>query len=287
MSEARETHAELVSAVEGREALLADMASGKTNISTWLRARTDEALVPPGAIFSEQCSRALTEHAHSPTAVYTFQKESPYRDLLRRAASGDAAARDEFYRRRGADGLSERSAAGTEIRDLVATTETFFRNHGFVDSGGPAVSIVVTILLSPTRSVVASISEVNSYCGLLPRDVPLACSTLPTGPLVEIAFSGDLLQLPMRDDAGTTVAGAEEADPEYERVRNALVQARADAADPATIEFVVPPDAPAEVEASLNELAAEFATRRANVLLFRKYEAVLAPLLDALLTTPD
>lgn len=287
VSEVRETLATMVSAVAGTEALLADMASGKTNISTWLRERTDEALIPPGAIFSEQCSRALTEQARSPTAVYTFGKESPYHELLRRAASGDHAARDEFDRRRGGEGMGERSAAQSEIRDFVVGIESLYREHGFVDSEGPPISILITILLSPTRSVVASISEVNYYCGLLPRDVPRACSTLPTGPLVEIVFSGDLLQLPARGDSGTTAADDEELDPDYERVRNALLLARADAADSAAIEFVVPPDAPAEAKASLNELAAEFATRRANMRLYRKYEAVLAPLLDALLTTPE
>lgn len=287
MSEARETLAELVSAVERRKVLLADMASGKTNIATWLRAKTDEALIPPGAIFSEQCSRELTEQAGAPTAVYTFGKESPHRDLLRRAASGDAAARDEFYRRRGAEGFESRSATGSEIHDFVVGMKSLYREHGFVDSGGPTVSIIVTILLSPTRSISATISEANYYCGLLPRDVPRACSSLPTGPLVEIVFSGDLLLPPARSESGTTAADDEVLDPEYERVRSALLLARADAADSAAIEFVVPPDAPAEVKARLNELAAEFATRRANVRLYRKHEAVLAPLLDVVPTTPE
>ncbi len=76
----------------------------------WLRAQSEYVLIPDGAVYSPECSRAVTGEGAAPTAAFTFGKESPYRDLLRRAASGDEAARDEFNNRRADEEARERTA---------------------------------------------------------------------------------------------------------------------------------------------------------------------------------
>jgi hypothetical protein len=302
--EGRETAAAVGSALEEREKLLADMSSGKTNILEWMRSHAEPVPVSAGAVYSAECSRAVTAETRTPAAVFTFGKESPYRDLLRRAAAGDDAARDAFHARRGEEEMGERSAAGRETRAFVDGIVTSYHDHGFLDSEGPVISILTTVLLSPDRSVTALVSEANPYCGLLPRGVPPACSALPTGPVVELQFQGDVLLPPsqlkssqkadVQTDTGSGAAGQGtgpavepgggwKADPDYERVKEALILARTDAANPSAFEFEIPPDAPAEVRAEMASTAAEFAVRKANAAVYQRHQAVLEPILRAFL----
>ena len=304
VGEGREAIASVTSEMERREALLADMASGKTDIAVWLRANAAQVFIPPGAIYGAECSRALTEEARSPEALFTFGKESPYRDLLRRAAAGDEAARDELYRLRGEEEQGPRSAAKQAITDFVAGIESLYRDRGYVDDEGPQLSVMTRILLSPDRSVTVFISEANYYCGLLPRGVPAACSELPTGPILEIKYTGDLLHpaaegAPAEKPAGAATTGKappaaggaaaakapapeEKPDPDYERVKEALLLARIDADNPSALEIQIPDDAPAEAKAELRALAAELAVRKENVRVYKRHETELGPLLKAL-----
>ena len=139
-----------------------------------------------------------------------------------------------------------------------------------------------------------TIWEANAYCGLLPLPNPHACSALPTGPFIEITFEGEMVALPAalagKESTGVSVAGSagapaagEPVDADYERVKNALFLARMDADNPSALEFDIPPDAPPEVKAEIASIAAEFAARKANVLMYQRHEAELAPILDALL----
>jgi len=313
VGEGRETIAATTSEMERREALLAGMASGKTDIAAWLRSNTAQAFIPPGAAYRAVCSRALTEESLSPVALFTFGKESPYRDLLRRAASGDEAARDELYRLRGEEERGGRRSDKQAINDFVRGIESLYRNRGYVDAEGPQLSVMTRVLLSPDRNVTVYISEANYYCGLLPRGVPSPCSELPTGPILEIKYTGDLLHpspegahagkpggaAPAKTPgvapgAGKTPPAAGEAaaakapapeeapDPEYERVKEALLLARIDADNPSALEIEIPADAPAEAKAELGALAAGLAVRKANVRVYKRHEAELGPLLEAL-----
>jgi hypothetical protein len=285
VTEAREATAAIISTVEEKEKFQADLLEGRKDILEWLRGQSDQVLIPDGAVYSAECSRAITGERAGPTAVFTFGKESPYRDLLRRAASGDDAARDQFNTRRGEEETGKRSAAAQAMHDFVAGMLSFYRARGFVVIEGNH-PITVTFLGSPDGRVSVTIWEANAYCGLLPLPNPHACSALPTGPLVEISLA-------IESGADTTGAAGEEstgapaaeetADPEYERVRNALLLARMDADNPSALEFDIPPDAPPEVKAEIASIAAEFAPRKANVLVYKRHEAELAPILDALL----
>jgi hypothetical protein len=293
----REAIAETGAALEARETLLADMASGKVDILAWLRASVPQVFIPADAVYCAECSQTITGEMRRPAAVFTFRKESQHRDLLRRAASGDASAADEFHKRRGEEEQGAQSAEGKKASDFAAELASQYRSRGYTDSEGIPISILITSLNSPDGNLFVMVSEVNYYCGLLPRPVPPPCSALPTGPIVEISFEGDMLHPALPRDAGGGAAdgasgaaagagssGAEaEPDPEYERVRNALFLARADAEYPSAIEVEIPPDAPAEVKAELAKISAEYAVRRSNVLVYKKHEAVLAPLLEALM----
>jgi hypothetical protein len=285
VSEAREGSAAMISAIEERAKFQADLLEGKKDVLEWLRAQSEYVLIPDGAVYSAECSRAITGERGGPTAVFTFKKESPYRDLLRRAALGHEAARDEFNNLRGGEETGERSAAAQAMHDFVAGTLSFYRDRGFVEIEANR-PITVTFLGSPDGRVSVTIWEANAYCGLLPLPNPHACSALPTGPLVEISLA-------IESGADTTGAAAndtlaadtakEKPDPEYERVKEALLLARMDADNPSALEFDIPPDAPPEVKAELSTIAAEFAVRRANILMYKRHEAELAPILDALL----
>ena len=285
VSEAREGSAAMISAIEERAKFQNDLLEGKKDVLAWLRAQSEYVLIPDGAVYSPECSRAVTGEGAGPTAVFTFGKESPYRDLLRRAASGDEAARDEFNNRRADEEARKRTAEEQATHDFVAGTIAFYRDRGFavIEGNNP---IIVTFLGSPDGRVTVAIHEVNLYCGLLPRSLPPACSALPTGPLVEISFAGESGADAAGAAANDTLAAGtaeEKPDPEYERVRNALLLARMDADNPSALEFDIPPDAPPEVKAEIASIAAEFAPRKANVLVYKRHEAELAPILDALL----
>jgi hypothetical protein len=219
--------------------------------------------------------------------VFTFDKESPYRDLLRRTATGDEAAHDEFNIRRGEEEVKGRTATQQAMNDFVAGIAAFYFDHGFVESKGVNNNpIFVRSLQSPDERVSVAIWEANPYCGLFPGNIIPPCAALPTGPLVEISLAIESGADPAgaAGEEPTGVPAADEAaDPEYERVRNALLLARMDADNPSALEFDIPPDAPPEVKAEIASIAAEFAPRKANVLVYRRHEAELAPILDALL----
>ena len=266
------------SAAAEHEALMEDLVSGKTDVLAWMRAQTEHALVPAKAVYNTQCSRAITAAGAATTAVFTFGKESPYRDLLRRAASGDEAALQEFHTRRGEEETGKRSPASQAIRDLVAGIVSFYRDHGFVEVKGKH-PVTVTFLTSPDPRMSVVVWEVNPYLGLLPRITYPECSALPTGPLVELEY-----MKPVYDFEIVASATAEEKpDPEYERVKEALILAQMDAADPSSLEIEIPPDAPPEAKKELRAMAALFTVRKANVAVFKRHEAALAPILEALL----
>jgi hypothetical protein len=285
VGEAREANTAMISAIEERAKFQADLLEGRKDILEWLRGQSDQVLIPDGAVYSAECSRAITGERAGPTAVFTFGKESPYRDLLRRAASGDDAARDQFNTRRGEEETGKRSAAAQATHDFVAGMLSFYRDRGFVEIEANR-PIIVTFLSSPDGRVSVTIWETNAYCGLLPLPNPPACSALPTGPLVEISLAiesgADTAGVAANDTLAADTA-KEKPDPEYERVKEALLLARMDADNPSALEFDIPPDAPPEVKAKIASIAAEFAPRKANVLVYKRHEAELAPILDALL----
>jgi hypothetical protein len=171
------------------------------------------------------------------------------------------------------------------MHDFVAGMLSFYRDRGFVEIEANR-PIIVTFLSSPDGRVSVTIWEANAYCGLLPLPNPPTCAALPTGPLVEISLAGESgadAALAAGEEPSGVPAADEAADPEYERVRNALLLARMDADNPSALEFDIPPDAPPEVKAEIASIAAEFAPRKANVLVYKRHEAELAPILDALL----
>jgi hypothetical protein len=284
--EGREVTAAIVSRSEENEKLYTDIASGKVDVLEWLRAQSEYVLIPEGTLYSAECSRAVTGEGAVPTAVFTFGKESPYRDLLRRAASGDEGALAEFNTRRGEEEARKRTTEEQATHDFVAGTIAFYRGRGFVDAEGSMLSIFITALVAPDRRVNVTVSEANYYCGLLPRDTPPACSSLPTGPLLEISLAGESGADAAGAAANDTLAAdtaKEKPDPEYVRVKEALLLARIDADNLSQLEIEIPPDAPAEAKAAIASVAAEFAVRKANVLMYKRHEVELAPILDALL----
>jgi len=293
--EGTEASAAIESRIAELKQLYDDMASGKQDVLGWIRERTGHAAAPKGAVYSPECSRALTMEGGAPTAAFAFGKESPYRELLRRAAAGDEAARDAFHARRGEEETRERSAEEQAVRDFTAGLVSFYRERGFVDFDGPVLSILTTILVAPDRSVTVRISEANYRCGLLPGVLLPSCASLPTGPLLEIVWSGED-EADGASAAETAAGGAPGAprfeadargdardDAEYERVKDALLLARIDADKLEQFEIPIPPDAPPEAKAELAAFAAELAVRKANALLYKRREAELAPVLEALL----
>lgn len=282
MRKGLEASAAIQSAIEEKAKLYDDIASGKTDVLGWIRQHTKYALIPAGAVYNAECSRSATGESAIPTAVFTFGKESPYRDLLRRATKGDSEALSEYQLRRGEEEVGMRSAAAQATYDLVAKTISFYKDHKFVETEDINRPVIVTWLASPDRSVLVSIYDVNPYAGVLPRSTPPTCSALPTGPMVEIEFTGG------PEEEGAEVAATEELpDPEYERLKEALILAQIDAADPSVLKIEIPSDAPSEVKAELEALQAEYAVRIANVAVYRRHEAVLAPILESLMRTAN
>jgi hypothetical protein len=288
VSETREASAAIASKMAEQEKLYDDIASGKTDVLTWLRAHTNQALVPAGAVYSAECSRAITMEGVPVTAIFGFNRESPYRDLLRRAAAGDQAAADEFFTRRGEEETGKRSAAAQATQDFVAGILSFYYDHGFVDAEVLDRPVIVNFLVAPDSSVSVTVWEQNAYSGLLPRNIIPECSALPTGPIIEIEFkgasAGEGAGLPAGGESASGAA-AEKQDPDYEAVKEALFLAYTDAENPSAIEVEIPPDAPPEVKAKMAEIAAMFEVRKANMTLYKRHEAELAPILKAFLQT--
>ena len=286
MQSAMKSALEITAAIQSKaaedEKFYADIASGNIDVLAWIRQNTEYALIPPGAVYSAECSRTVTGDSAIPTAVFTFGKESPYRDLLRRATAGDSEALAEYQRLRGEEEIGVRNAAAQAIHDLVAKTVSFYKDHNFVEPESLNRPVIVTWLVSPNQDVLVNVWDVNPYAGVLPRNILSACSALPTGPMVEVEFKGG------PEEELPNIAEAEELpDPEYERVKEALILAKIDAADTSALTIEIPADAPPAVKAELAALQAEYAVRLANVAVYRRHEAVLAPILGSFLRTPD
>lgn len=277
-----EASAAIESKVAEDEKFYADIESGKVDVLAWIRQHTEYALIPPGAVYSALCSRTITGDSAVPTAVFTLGKESPYRDLLHRATAGDAEALAEYQRLRGEEEIGRRNAAAQAIHDLVEKTISFYKDHEFVETEGTDRPVIVTWLVPPDPSVLVSIWDVNPYAGVLPRNILTTCAALATGPVVEIQYKGE-----PREEAPNVAEAEEVPDPEYERVKEALIMARIDAADTSAITIEIPPDAPPAVKAELAAVQAEYAVRLANVAVYRRHEAVLAPILEKFLRTAD
>ena len=262
------------------EKFYADIESGKIDVLEWIRAHTEYALIPPGAVYSAECSRTVTGDSAIPTAVFTLGKEPPYRDLLRRSTAGDSEALAEYQRLRGEEEISVRNAAAQVIYDLVAKTVSFYKDHNFVEAESIDRPVIVTWLVPPDQNVFVTIWDVNPYAEVLPRNILSTCPALPTGPMIEIE-----LKRGPEEEAPIAAEAEELPDPEYERVKEALIMARIDAADTSALTIEIPPDTPPAVKAELAALQAEYAVRLANVAVYRRHEAVLAPILESFLRT--
>jgi len=282
MKNGLEASEEIQAKAEENEKFYAGIESGKIDVFAWIRQHTGYALIPPGAVYSAECSRTVTFDSVIPTAIFTFGKESPYRDLLRRVAAGNMEALAEYQLLRGEEEIGERNAAAQAIYDLVAKTVSFYKDHEFAEPESINRPVSVTWLVPPDPSVFVSVWDVNPYAGVLPRNILSSCAALPTGPMVEI----ELRTVP--EEESPIVAEAEGlSDPEYERVKEALIMARIDAADPSALTIEVPPDAPPAVKAELVALQAAYAVRIENVAVYRRHEAVLAPILETFLRTSN
>jgi hypothetical protein len=281
MQKGLEASTVIQSEMEEKEKFYADIESGKTDVLEWIRQHTEYALIPPGAVYSTECSRTVTGNTAVPTAVFTFGKESPYRDLLRRATAGDTEALAEYQRLRGEEEAGARSAAAQATHDLVEKTISFYKDHAFVEIEGMYRPVSLTTLEAPNKSVAVNIWDVNAYAGVLPGSTPPTCSALPTGPMIAI----ELRAVP--EEEAPIIAETEgSSDPEYERVKEALIMAKIDAADTSALTIEIPPDAPPAVKAELAAVQAEYAVRLANVAVYRRHESVLAPILEKFLRAP-
>jgi hypothetical protein len=282
--EARELFAAVDSAITDRMQLYNEMSSGKVDVLAWIRGQTGYALVPTEAIYNADCAREITADWMVPTAIFTFGKESAHRDLLRRATAGDTAALNEFYRRRGSEEIEGRSDEAQALYDLAAKTVSFYLDRGFTEVVDPlGHSVLCTPLASPDRTLFVDVWEVNPYAGVLPRNILHACAELPTGPMIEMTYGGEPGEEQADAAAQGAAAPAETPNPEYDRVKEALLLAHLDAANPSAIDIEIPPDAPPEVKAKMAEIRAEFAVRRDNLAVYIRHEAELAPVLETLL----
>lgn len=287
VSEGRASAAVLVSAQEEYQALMEDMSSGKIDIPAWIRSHSEYALAPAGAVYCAECSRALLERG-SPVALFTFNKESQHRDLLRRAASGDETALNEFHTQRGEEEARKRTAAEQAVQDFVAGIKKFYFDQGFTEAEVIGRPVIVWFLDSPDKRLSVTVWEINPYCGVLPRSIISPCAELPTGPMVEIEYNREPVAIPGASPEEPAAADArssekkgagEKEDADYERVKEALLLAYTDAANPEALEVEIPPDVPADAKAALASYAAELARRKANVVIYKRHAAELAPIL--------
>ena len=130
----------------------------------------------------------------------------------------------------------------------------------------------------------------NAFSGLRPRSPIPVCAARPTGPLLEIRFQGESSEATDASAREHTESGGWEegkADPDYEAVKEALLLARTDARNPSQIEVPIPLDAPPEVKAGLGSVAAQFEVRKANLMVYKRHEAEIAPILKAFLQTSE
>jgi len=293
------------SQTEQRGQLFLDIKSGKTDPLDWLKQNAKQIIVPPGAKYLPECSRAVSIRISDllmkdnpdsklsavPTAIFTFGKELPSinKDLLEEKISFE-----DYYK------FIENPYDATDpvvdkLRLFIKETESFYRKNGFSVQYSDFVPPGTLFGFSHPDNEELISGNLNIFdWTLLDPSYPDAfkqCRSYVLGPVIEISALPKLLNNSIVTDNSINNRLRENlnkagiSDDRYALIIVSLIQARTDSENPDAIEvpdFDFVPTTPEEKETAkiIEQLKADALARKSNVPVYNKFKAELDPILD-------
>ena len=252
-----------------RQQATAQIAGGIDPLA-WLTKLTANAVAPSTARYQAECSRALTGSSVVPSAVFSFGIAAPSSWLAvwrARDQSIPIGDRSKTVEKPGAQ-----QPGATRPEAVTQQTRAFYASRHFEYEG--EVAPFEWQFLAPDRLVGATVMGVN----VLGRVAE--CRDLPSGPMVLLKAQGEAFAKgPARPGPGTNRELADALDTagftegQYLNLKLQLLNARADAQDPARLNKL-----PTATEEQRNTLD----IRRANAEFYRGHADVIAPLLEGM-----
>jgi hypothetical protein len=262
--------------------LLEDIEAGKIDPLAHMKPHSKYILAPPSAVYKPKLSRWESVHeTASPAAVFSYGIEAS--EALRTFARGGEAAAIQLV----TWGDIYEGPNGKKIKAVYDEFVSFYTAKGFANFISEA--FVDCSCVSPDGGTTAFFFHLNVLAK--PKNV----EAIPDGPILILAprlsSSADEQAQPQRSPAlmskETALRLAGMSEEEYGEYAGALMMARNDAADPSaidpsTLELGVE-GAPVDPEMAktLKEMKVFYEIRRHNVLMYKKYAAVLDPLFAA------
>ena len=266
---------------EEHEQRIKDLEAGKLDPLAYLKQKSKYTHVPPSVVYKPKLSRLESLWAYGdPIAVFSYGINS---EAARNLALGGEAAAVQYVN----FGDIYKGPDGQKIKAAEDEFKSFYTAKGFTNLH--FTKIPGWECVSPDGGAAAWFVFYNKYSGA--KDV----ESIPDGPILLFglidSFSTDEQPLPkdrsvpMSKEQALRRAGMSEE--EYGEYVGALIMARNDAADPSAVDpantgldFEGPVDP--ETAKALEEMKVFFELRRQNALIYKRYAAVVDPLLAAM-----
>ena len=261
-----------------------DFETGKIDPLVYLKQKSKYTLAPPTAVYKPKLSRALSLYYYGdPTAFFSYGIDS---EAARNLALGGEATATQYVN----FGDIYKGPNGQKIKAAEEEFKSFYTAKGFTNLH--FTKIPGWECVSPDGGTVAWFVFFNLYAGI--KDV----ETIPDGPILLFGLAdywspgerprpieSPESRIPSSKETALRLAGMSEE--EYGEYVGALMMARNDDADPSAIDpsnlgldFEGPVDP--ETAKALEEMRVFYELRRQNMLIYKKYAAVLDPLLAAM-----
>jgi hypothetical protein len=293
---------------EGGNQLFLDIKSGKTDPLDWLKQHSKNIIVPPGAKYLSECSRAVSIRLSElllkndpdlklsavPMAIFAFGKDLP---SINKNLLGENITSEDYYKL--IENPYDASDPGVDkLRLFIKETELFYRNKGFSIHYSDFVppGTLFSIYHPEDEGLIAGNMNIFDWTLLDPSypDALKQCRSYILGPVIEINAepkllnnsndspdSGNSIDIKTRD----ALKNAGISEDRYALIKVSLVRARIDSENPDAIEvpefdFVPTTEDEKELAKAIEIVKADALARKSNVPIYNKFKAELDPVLD-------
>jgi len=291
-----------------RYQLFLDIKSGKTDPLDWLKQNSKHIIVPQGAIYEPDCSRAVSikgweynqdpesvlKPSAVPTAIFSFGKEFP---AINKQLLGENISH-ESYQKFLYNSVNQNDPSYKKIHEILEETRLFYVKNGLSASyglsGGRVVSFYHPDEEGLISGIVCDIDETlfdPSYPELITE-----CRSDLMGPCIEIKAEYELLNKIFNTAESTDqvdenikngLKKVNITEERYALIKISLLQARMDSEYPDAIEvpsidFTPTTDEERETAKIIEIIKEDALARKSNILIYNKYKSELDPICDDL-----
>jgi len=292
--------------------LFLDIRSGKTDPLEWLKQYSKNIIVPPGALYQPECSRAVSvktgesilaeepdfKPSAIPTAVFTFGIDFP---AINKHLLGDRLT-NESYSTFANNPYDATNPSVDKLRLFIKDMDSFYAKNGFGTDYSSWEFLPVATAFSfshpEDEEHISGFVTIFDFTLLDPfyPDVIKQCSANIMGPVMEIIASQELLTqvytspgfaLTGDDNIRKDLKDAGITEDQYALIKSSLINARRDSEYPDGIEvpsldFVPTTQEEKEMAELIAVMRENAIARKNNITIYNKFKAELDPILDIL-----